>query len=65
MLLNWLRTRYALYKINKFVDNASEEEVREWVISILKEGRQEAFRNKQYESVDELSDVLERLENLR
>lgn len=61
-LIRWLKGMYAGYKIKRFTATATEEELHEWHRSLLMECRQQAFRDKNYELVGQISDILDEME---
>ena len=61
-LVRWFRGMYAWYKIKRFLATATEEEISEWHRELLMECRQQAFRDKDYELVGQISDVLDEME---
>ena len=61
-LVQWLKGIYAWYKIKRFLAIATEEEISEWHRELLMECRQQAFRDKDYELVGQISDVLDEME---
>ena len=61
-LVRWMKGIYAWYKIKRFLATATEEEISEWHKGLLMECRQQAFRDKDYELVGQISDVLDKME---
>ena len=61
-LVRWLKGIYAWYKIKRFLATATEEEISEWYKELLVECRQQAFRDKDYELVGQISDALDEME---
>ena len=61
-LVRWMKGIYAWYKIKSFTATATEEEISEWHRELLMECRQQAFRDKDYELVGQISDTLDEME---